>query len=105
VALGRSVNQVWPVTVWKLESGFFARDRELADAMSAGTRPVHWVTWILCAAAAASGKRIGYYFCAVFSGIILFAPPIGTVLGWNMLRALRRNRDEFRARTRQRTRG
>jgi hypothetical protein len=35
VALGHSVTQVWPVTVWKLESGFFARDRELADAMQA----------------------------------------------------------------------
>jgi len=33
VALGRSADQVWPVTVWKLESGFFARDRELAAAM------------------------------------------------------------------------
>jgi hypothetical protein len=35
MALGHSANQVWPVTVWKLESGFFARDRELADAMQA----------------------------------------------------------------------
>jgi hypothetical protein len=35
MALGRSANNVWPVTVWKLESGFFARDRELAAAMQA----------------------------------------------------------------------
>lgn len=26
---------MWPVTVWKLEGGFFARDRELAAAMQA----------------------------------------------------------------------
>jgi hypothetical protein len=35
MALGRSADQVWPVTVWKLESGFFTRDRELASAMQA----------------------------------------------------------------------
>lgn len=35
MALGSSVDQVWAVTVWKLESGFFARDRELSAAMQA----------------------------------------------------------------------
>jgi len=35
MALGHSTNEGWPVTVWKLESGFFARDRELAAAMQA----------------------------------------------------------------------
>jgi|GEM_PF-6719047 len=65
---------------------------------SAGTRQLQWIIGAGCAAAAASAayrKRAGYYFCAVFSCFILFAPPFGTVLGWNMLRALRRNRDEF----------
>jgi len=33
MASGRSADDVWRVTVWKLESGFFARDRELAAAM------------------------------------------------------------------------
>jgi hypothetical protein len=33
MASGQSADQVWPITVWKLESGFFARDRELAAAM------------------------------------------------------------------------
>jgi hypothetical protein len=57
-----------------------------------------WALWCSCAAAAVSAayrKRIGYYFCFLFSGLILLAPPIGTVLGWNMLRALRLNRDRF----------
>lgn len=34
MALGHS-GQVWPVAVCKLESGFFARDREMAAAMQA----------------------------------------------------------------------
>jgi hypothetical protein len=64
---------------------------------------VLWAGWTACAVAAASAayrKRVGYYFCAVFSVFILFAPPIGTLLGWNMLRALRRNRDRFSRRAR-----
>jgi hypothetical protein len=40
-------------------------------------------------------KRFGYYFCLLFSIAILPALPIGTILGWNMLRALRKNREEF----------
>jgi hypothetical protein len=35
MASGHSTSERWPVTVWKLESGFFARDRELAAAMQA----------------------------------------------------------------------
>jgi hypothetical protein len=35
MASGRSEDHVRPITVWKLESGFFARDRELAAAMQA----------------------------------------------------------------------
>jgi hypothetical protein len=35
MASGSSVDKVWPVTVWNLESGFFAADRELAAAMRA----------------------------------------------------------------------
>jgi hypothetical protein len=40
-------------------------------------------------------KRIGYYFCLLFSIAILPGFPMGTVLGWNMLRALRQNRSLF----------
>jgi hypothetical protein len=40
-------------------------------------------------------KRLGYYFCLLFSIAILPAVPMGTILGWNMLRALRRNRGQF----------
>jgi hypothetical protein len=56
------------------------------------------LTCVLFAAAALSAarrKRIGYYFCWVFSLLILPGVPIGTILGWNMLRALRQNRDRF----------
>jgi hypothetical protein len=35
MASGRLADQVWAVTVRNLESGFFARDRELASAMQA----------------------------------------------------------------------
>ena len=49
----------------------------------------------IAAGSAAYRKRIGYYFCFFFSGLILFVPPIGTILGWNMLRALRQNRNQF----------
>jgi hypothetical protein len=55
-----------------------------------------------CAAAfflATRRNRVGYHFCRCFSFAILVAPPIGTVLGWNMLRALQRNRMEFFSRT------
>jgi hypothetical protein len=67
---------------------------------SAGTRQLQWLLWTGCAGAAASAafkRKLGYYFCAVFSALILFSPPFGTIFGWNMLRALRRNRDEFRS--------
>jgi hypothetical protein len=40
-------------------------------------------------------KRVGYYFCLAFSILILPGFPMGTVLGWNMLRALRQNRGQF----------
>jgi hypothetical protein len=40
-------------------------------------------------------KRIGYYFCLLFSIAILPGLPMGTVIGWNMLRALRENRGQF----------
>ncbi len=40
-------------------------------------------------------RRLGYYFCIAVSALMLFAPPIGTVLGWNMLRSLRRHREQF----------
>ena len=59
------------------------------------------IQWAMCAPFAAAalsatrGKLLGYYFCLVFSALILSAPPFGTVLGWNMLRALRRNRARF----------
>jgi hypothetical protein len=51
-----------------------------------------------CAAAAVSAtrrRRVGYYFCYAFSVLILAGPPFGTISGWNMLRALRRNRHMF----------
>lgn len=38
------------------------------------------------------GNRVGYYCCFVLSLLILPGVPMGTVLGWNMLRALRRSR-------------
>jgi hypothetical protein len=40
-------------------------------------------------------KRIGYYFCFILSVLLLPAAGVGTVLGWNMLRALRKNRRQF----------
>ena len=40
-------------------------------------------------------KRLGYQSCRLFSLCILLAVPTGTILGWNMLRALRRNRSLF----------
>jgi hypothetical protein len=39
--------------------------------------------------------RLGYYFCLLFSIAILPGLPVGTILGWNMLRALRQNRRQF----------
>ena len=66
--------------------------------MPAGALQILWAFWVMCAAAAASAayrRRVGYYFCALLSVLMLCAPPIGTLLGWNMLRALRRNRDQF----------
>ncbi|MGC4091756.1 MAG: hypothetical protein QM756_28500 [Polyangiaceae bacterium] len=51
-----------------------------------------------CATAAWSAtrrRRVGYYFCLLFSLYMLLGFPTGTVLGWNMLRALRRNRTQF----------
>jgi hypothetical protein len=39
--------------------------------------------------------RVGYYFCLLLSILLLPAVPMGTVLGWNMLRALRQNRSQF----------
>src|SRR6185503_6954742 len=66
--------------------------------MSLSGRLALWVLSAPFAAAAFSATRrkpLGYYFCFAFSVAILPAPPIGTVLGWNMLRALRRNRAQF----------
>ena len=40
-------------------------------------------------------SRVGYYACWLFSVLILPAPWLGTVIGWNMIRALRQNRDHF----------
>jgi predicted alpha/beta hydrolase len=40
-------------------------------------------------------KRLGYYFCLLFSIAMLPSVPVGTILGWNMLRALRKNRGQF----------
>ena len=42
------------------------------------------------------GRRLGYVCCYVLSILILPGVPIGTVLGWNMLRALRRCRPSSR---------
>ena len=41
-------------------------------------------------------KRVGYYACFLISVAVIPAAPMGTVLGLNMLRALRGNRDQFR---------
>jgi hypothetical protein len=41
------------------------------------------------------GRRLGYYCCFFLSIAILFGVPIGTILGWNMLRALRRSRSRL----------
>jgi len=76
---------------------------DMLKRLHADTFLMLWAGWTICAVAAASAayrKRVGYYFCALVSVFILFAPPVGTVLGWNMLRALHRNRDQFRARAR-----
>jgi hypothetical protein len=52
--------------------------------------PFAWATW-----SATRGSRIGYCACFAFSLLMLFAPGIGTVIGFNMLRALRQNRNAF----------
>jgi hypothetical protein len=49
----------------------------------------------LSAWSATHKRKLGYYFCLAFSALIVVLPPFGTVLGWNMLRALRLNRDQF----------
>ena len=48
------------------------------------------------------GNRLGYYCCIVLSVLILPGVPMGTVLGWNMLRAMRRSRKKL-LRPRRRT--
>jgi hypothetical protein len=64
-------------------------------------RPSAVPVLVACAAFAAGlltilrGDRLGYYCCFVLSLLILPAVPIGTVLGWNMLRALRRSRGKL----------
>jgi len=63
--------------------------------------PVRIVGILLCFCAGGSclavirRKRLGYQSCRLFSLCILLAVPTGTILGWNMLRALRRNRSLF----------
>lgn len=43
-----------------------------------------------------SRRRWGYVLASVFSVLFLFALGAGTVIGYAMLRSLRRNRDVFR---------
>lgn len=60
-----------------------------------------FVFFALCAVAALSAtrrRRIGYYFCFVLSVLLLPGVGVGTIVGWNMLRALRANRHQFRRR-------
>jgi hypothetical protein len=52
--------------------------------------PFTWATW-----AATRRFRVGYCACFAISLLMLFSPPIGTVIGFNMLRALRQNRNVF----------
>ena len=54
-------------------------------------------SWLLALGAysAVRRRRLGYHCCRIVSFLILPGLPMGTVLGWNMLRALRRTRQEF----------
>lgn len=68
------------------------------EPLAAGGTAVIAVFSLSCAAAAWSAtrrKRLGYYSCLLFSIAMLPGVPIGTILGWNMIRALRRNRAQF----------
>ena len=83
---------VYCLTLWPI------RALEVAEPTSAGKKLTVIVICMLCAAAAVSAtrrKRIGYRFCYAFSLLLLAGPPFGTILAWNMIQALRRNRDQF----------
>lgn len=78
---------LWPVRVL-----------DAAERLSNAEKIVLGALCVGCATAAVSAtrrKKIGYHFCYVFSLLMLAGLPFGTVLGWNMLLALRRNRDQF----------
>lgn len=80
------------LTIWP------ARALDTAEPLLAGEKIALGVLCAGCAVAAASAtrrKRLGYHFCYVFSLLMLPSVPLGTILGWNMLRALRQNREQF----------
>jgi hypothetical protein len=68
----------------------------MPDTETAGLEPILTLAvYALLSAGILSvlrGKRLGYYCCYVVSALILLQPPFGTILGWNMLRALRQSR-------------
>jgi hypothetical protein len=83
---------IYCLTVWPIHAFDTARD------LSTGARTGIVVLCVGCAAAALSAtrrKRIGYRFCYMFSLLVLAGLPFGTILAWNMLRALRQNRHQF----------
>lgn len=57
-----------------------------------------YVVGIPCALAALSTLRkswFGFYFSMILSVCMLWSIGPGTIIGWNMIRALQRNRDQF----------
>ena len=65
---------------------------------SHSSRAAMYIGCILCALAALSTLRkswIGFYFSMILSILMLCGLGIGTIVGWNMIRALQRNWDQF----------
>ena len=83
---------IYCVTAWPIHA------LDTAEELPTGVRIGVMMLCGGCAAAALSAtrrRRIGYRFCYAFSLLLLPGVPFGTILGWNMLRALHQNRQWF----------
>ncbi len=69
---------------------------------SVGSICIGCLAWALAALSVIRRSWVGFYVCLFISTFMLFAPPIGTILGWNMIRALQRNWAQFGRKKRQR---